>query len=126
MPNSSDGLTFTEKELEVFEQIIARPKIDVDVSGRYIGYYIQIKLLGIIPFRILHSGPTWTKIKKLFAEFDVDVESLPEVTSMGEKINGYKWYEDQLPVVTDVWEFLVGIDRRQEGIRQFDPKPNLG
>lgn len=120
-------LEFSDKELEAFEKIMYRKRVDVDESGRYIGFYIQVKLLGVMTFRIMHSHDTWIKLKRIFSEFDIDVESFPDWTSKGDQINGAKWYKKNVLGSSNVWDALVGIPRRErKGIRMFDLEKNLG
>ena len=117
-------LQLSDKELKALEKIMTRKGFSVDDSSKYVGYYIQMKLMGVMSFRILHSQGTWIKARDLFNEFDIPVDSLPKWTKDGDKLNGVKWYKDDVLKARRVWEFFAGIERRgNKDLDIFDFQP---
>ena len=135
------GVEFTEEELEEVSKldldenernalfgIMFRPKSDIDESARYAGYYIQMRVFGTLAFRIIHSQPLWIESKKIFKSFGIDLNELPERTLMGNRVLAVRLFDKNYPIVTDLWEVLVGIKRKgvMKDQRLFDPTPVLG
>ncbi len=56
-------LDLDTKEIQAFEKLMTRSGHDVEESGGFIGHYVQMKMFGVMAFRITHSHPVWMKTK---------------------------------------------------------------
>lgn len=121
-PNLRQDLTL--HELECLQKLYVGDKLHyIDQASTYAGYYLQMKLYGTMTFRILHSHGTWIKVKKALESVGFDIDSIPDWTDYSERVAGVRWYKNDLMKASDIWAFLVGIDRRGKArLDEIEPK----
>ena len=120
MPDSDNKpaslVDLTQKELEALDGIMKgknkEEKFYLDEAADLAAYFLKIKLNGTIPFRLMHSPKIWTRVKKEFSDFGIDIEAMPATTDRSEKSRIYRTYKNQIPLVTDLWSFFRQIPRR--------------
>ena len=112
-------LKLSAREIEVIERVYTRKEVDLDQSAKYVGWYLQMKIIGTLPFRIMHSHHTWLRARKLFKEFGIDLaKDLPETTSKSPRVRAYHLFMKNYPVVTPLWAALARVKRRDGTMRE--------
>ena len=112
-------LNLSDHEQKQLTLIAGRKGKTVDESMTYVSHYLEMKLLGIMAFQILHSHVTWSKAKKLFKEYDIPVDDFPKYTEIGKNINAIRWHQKIVGSTNRLSDVLRKINRSQEDFKKL-------
>ena len=104
-------LSLSEEDQGVIFRVIARFGVNIDDSSKYVGYFLQMKVLGTLAFRIMHSHHSWTKARKIFRTVGVDLDALPLETPLTDRVIAVRLFKKNR-VVGGLWSAVTGVPRR--------------